>query len=78
MMPRATFEEALRAHLRRQPFQPFAIEFDDGRRWTVEQPEAISYYTGDSALYFHADGSLDFVDSEAVRRFVELAPAPST
>jgi hypothetical protein len=75
MMPRATFEETLQAHLRRQPFKPFVIEFDDGRRWIVDKREALSYYTGDSALYFRPDGSLDFVDSDAVCRFAELAAA---
>jgi hypothetical protein len=74
-MTRATFEEALQAHLKRKPFQPFVIEFEDGRHWVVGQPEVVSYYTGDSALYFRPDGSFDFVDCEAVCRFVELTPA---
>jgi hypothetical protein len=78
MMTRLTFEEELRAHLRRQPFRPFVIEFDDGLQWVVERPEVVSYYTGDSALYFHPDGSFDFVDCDAVRRMVEVTPATST
>jgi hypothetical protein len=77
MMTRTSFEEAIRTHLRRQPFKPFIIEFDDGRQWIVENPEALSYYTGDSALYFRADGSFDFVDCEAVCRIVECSAAAS-
>jgi hypothetical protein len=77
MMTPRSFEDAIKLHLRRQPFKPFLIEFDDGRQWVVEKPETVSYYTGDSALYFHADGSMDFVDSEVVCRIVECAPATS-
>jgi hypothetical protein len=77
MMTRAAFEESIRGHLQRKPFKPFVIEFDDGEQWVVGQPEALWYYTGDSALYFRPDGTFDFVDSESVRRFIELTEAPS-
>ncbi|HXG10750.1 MAG TPA: hypothetical protein VNK04_13415 [Gemmataceae bacterium] len=77
-MARPTFEQAMRALLQRKPFQPFAIEFDNGEQWVVEQPEMLFYYTGDSALYFRPDGSLSFVDCDNVKQLVELPQAPAT
>lgn len=78
MMKRSQFEEALHVRLRRQPFQPFVIEFEDGERWVVEKRENLSYYTGDSALYSREDGSLSFVDRDNVKQFLDLAAAPSS
>ncbi len=76
-MTRTEFERAMQTFLRRQPFKPFVIEFDNGQQWVAGQPEAVSYYTGDSALYFRPDGSMDFVDCENIRQLLELTTAPS-
>jgi hypothetical protein len=62
----------MQTFLRRSPFKPFVIEFDSGDHWVVNSPEAVFYYTGDSALYFHPDGSFDFVDCENVKQLLEL------
>lgn len=77
MMTHTHFEQGLKNLLHRSPFQPFAIEFDDGRRWVVERPETLHYYTGGSATYFWPDGGMDFVDSEAVKQLTELATVNS-
>jgi len=74
MMTRTSFDEALNGLKRRQPFQPFVFELDDGRRFVVGQPEALMHYAG-SAVYFRSDGSFDFVDPEDVRQVLELTPA---
>lgn len=78
MMLKSVFGQTLRERLERRPFKPFLIEFDDGEQWVVGQPEAIHYHTGGSAVYFRPDGSFDFVDCDAVRQFLELAPVQST
>lgn len=77
MLAKTAFEQALRARLQRQPFQPFVIEFDDSDQWLVEKREALFYHAGDSAMLFHADGSFDFVDADNVKQFLDVAAAPS-
>jgi hypothetical protein len=77
MMARPTFEQTIQRFLRRKPFKPFVIEFDNGQRWVVEKPEVLFHHTGDSALYFRPDGSFDFVDCDNVRQIIELTPAAS-
>jgi hypothetical protein len=69
------FQKDLRAFLDRKPFKPFLIELDDGETFVVGQPAAVNYREGETALYYHADGNINFVNSEAVRRIVELVPA---
>lgn len=77
MLAKTAFEQALRARLQRQPFQPFVIEFDDGDQWLVERPTMLFYHAGDSAMYFRADGSFDFVDADNVKQFLDATAAPS-
>jgi hypothetical protein len=77
MMTAAEFEKSLRAFLACKPFQPFLIDFDDGRQFVVGQPAALWYQEGGSALYVGPDADLDFVDCVAVRAFIPLVPAPS-
>ena len=76
MMATPVFEEALRSRLQRKPFQPFVIELDTGERWVVGEREAVNYFVGDSALYFHSDGSFDYVDSQNVKQILDLVTAP--
>jgi hypothetical protein len=37
-MDRVSFEQDLRLHLRREPFQPFLIELENGGLITITQP----------------------------------------
>ena len=74
MMKREQFDQLARSFWKRQPFRPFVIEYDDGQRFVVADPELFSCYAG-SADLFHADGSLDILDHENVARIVELTEA---
>jgi hypothetical protein len=76
MMKREQFDQLARAFWKRQPFRPFVIEYEDGERFVVTQPDAFGCYAG-SATLFHPDGSLDIIDSENVSRIVELAETAS-
>jgi hypothetical protein len=77
-MSAEAFELKVRDLLRKQPFQPFQIEFEDGDRFVVGDPKALWYHMGDSAVFFRHDGSFDFIYSEAVRDFIELVPASTS
>jgi hypothetical protein len=72
MMKRLQFDEAVRAHWKRQPFRPFFIEYDDGQRFIVTDPTRFGCYAG-SATLFYPDDSLDVIDYENVVRIAELA-----
>jgi hypothetical protein len=74
-MTRSQFERRMTDLLKREPFQPFAIEFDDGQRWVVNQPKSVWYTDGDTAIYSHPDGNFDFVDCDVVKELSELSPA---
>jgi hypothetical protein len=71
MMKRAEFDQLARSFWKRQPFRPFVIEYEDGERFIVDDPEAFGCYAG-SATLFHPDGSLDIIDNENVARIIEL------
>lgn len=75
MMTRKSFEQAMQAFLRRDPFRPFVIELDSGEQWVVGQPEALFYHDGGTGVYFRPDGSFDFVDCENVKQLIELTTA---
>jgi hypothetical protein len=78
MMKPVDFERTMLRLLGRKPFQPFVIEFDDGDRFVISQPEAIHYLGGPSAAFFSPDKSVNLFDSRAVRQFLELTAAAST
>jgi hypothetical protein len=44
------FDQALRQHLRREPFQPFVVELVDGRVLAVDQPKVV--FAGGAASFF--------------------------
>ena len=75
-MMRAQFDEVTRQFAKRQPFRPFVIEYDDGQRFVIEQPDGFSSFAG-SATYFDPAGELHLIDSENVRQVVELNNVPS-
>jgi hypothetical protein len=72
MMKGEEFDRVTRAFLKRQPFQPFVIECDDGQRFVVREPAMLL----GTAMYFHANGEIDLIDNENVTRVVEL-PIPA-
>jgi hypothetical protein len=76
MMTREGFQQAVDAFKHRQPFQPFVIELEDGRRFVVGDPKALHCYAG-AGTFHHPNGDFDFVDSEYVKRLIELTPTES-
>ncbi len=75
MMHGPIFDKDLREKMERNPFQPFIIEFDDGRKFIVSRPKALMFPSYGSTVFFHGDGNFDFVDCEVVKQFVDLVPA---
>ena len=78
MMNLGEFEQKLQTLLQRVPFQPFAIELDDGERWLVVKKENVMYLDGPSGVYFGGDRFMAFVDYQNVRGFHMLEVAPTT
>jgi hypothetical protein len=70
------FEEALRQLLRREPFQPFAVELLDGRVLLVNHPQVA--FGGGAATYFTPSYDLVEFACEDVQAFRLLVPGPST
>jgi hypothetical protein len=56
-MNQQEFEESARAFLRREPFQPFVIELQEGRVLLIDQP-ALAYGGGTGATFLSADFDL--------------------
>jgi hypothetical protein len=71
MMKRSEYDQLAREFIRREPFQPFVIEYEDGRRFVVEQRHQLP----DTTWYIRPDGEFDFLDNEEVRRVVEMDKA---
>jgi hypothetical protein len=65
------FDRAMKEKLHREPFRPFVIEMDDGRRMVVTERQAVHHYVG-PALLFYPDGNFDFVDAESVKQLLDL------
>jgi hypothetical protein len=70
------FEQTLRQHLRREPFQPFVVELLDGRIIPVYTPKVV--FGGGAASFFTPDYDLvEFAceDVQAIRPAVFGASA---
>lgn len=50
-MTKGDFESSLRHYLERQPFHPFVVKFQDGRRLVIKQPPVV-----------FCDGAAGFID----------------
>ena len=77
MMPADQFERTVKDLLKREPFEPFVIEDDAGEKYLVYTPKALFYIDGPRGLYFHADGNMDFINSEVVSKIYRLVPEPA-
>jgi hypothetical protein len=75
-MTREKYQQAVDAFKQRQPFKPFAIDLEDGRRFVVKDPKMFSCYAG-AGDFLHPDGNFDFVDFYMVKQLVELDSPPS-
>jgi hypothetical protein len=77
MMHAPVFDQLVRERLERKPFQPFVIEFDNGKRLVVEKREALMAPSYGNTVYFGPNNDLTFVDCVAVKQLVEGAAASS-
>jgi hypothetical protein len=66
MMTIEEFENALRSLMRREPFEPFAVELLDGERFVVDRPDAVGF-NGGAAGFIGPDGTIHFFNNEDVR-----------
>ncbi len=65
----------LRDAIRHQPFRPFLITVEDGRRLVVEHPEFIAMSpTGREVTFYAADGTQHWLDARLVRELLILPP----
>jgi hypothetical protein len=78
MMHAPIFDRVIQERRERKPFQPFVIEFDDGRRLVVDKPKALMSPSYGNTIYFGPDDEMTFVDCVAVKQLSEVAPAAST
>ena len=60
------FQRTLRALMRREPFEPFAVELLDGERFVVDKPDAVGF-NGGAAAFLAADGAIHFFNNEEIR-----------
>jgi hypothetical protein len=72
-MTRDNFEIALRAFVRRRPFQPFLIEFHSGDNILVTHPEALRLQ-GDVCQYVTRASLNCLFDSSSVSRLRDPDP----
>jgi hypothetical protein len=71
------FQRTLRAFMRREPFEPFAVELLDGERFVVDKPDAVGFNAG-AAAFLTADGTIHFFNNEEVRILGGERNSPST
>jgi hypothetical protein len=65
------FEWVLQSFSRRAPFQPFVIEFMNGKRITVRHPEAVAYWRN-LAMFRNQQGLFQLFGPDAVCRVCDL------
>ncbi len=72
----SAFDSALRAFVRRTPFQRFTVELVSGARLQVDHPEALVFRHG-VAVHFSPDGTPTLFDHESVSRLTGAVEAPT-
>jgi hypothetical protein len=65
-MTEELFTQQLREFIRRQPFEPFVVELQDGRSLLINRP-AVVFHGGAAGFISDTDGLVDFSCDE-VRR----------
>ena len=76
MMKLVDYEEALRSRLDRQPFQPFVIEMEDGRRFEIRKKKDLAYWIGDMAMYGEPGNGWEWLYRDDVKQIVDLSAEP--
>jgi hypothetical protein len=69
------FGDALEALMSRQPFKPFTIELQTGKRFEIDHPRATVWREG-KAVFVAPGGVLIFFDNENVTQIID-SPAHS-
>jgi hypothetical protein len=69
-MTSEAFEQQLLALVHREPFSPFLVELENGRRIAIDRP-AVAINNGGAGFLSDADGLVDFSCDE-VRRIALL------
>lgn len=75
MSPEA-FEKRLLALIHRQPFEPFVVELDSGRRIVVSHP-AVAVNAGGAGFLSDDEGLVDFSHRD-VRRIISREEEDAT
>jgi hypothetical protein len=70
-MTEASFRRALQAFSRRQPFQPFLVEFDSGDRLTVSHPEAVGF-RGEVIIYTSPNHEYRLFESTSICQLLDI------
>jgi hypothetical protein len=69
-MDQETFEETLCSFLRREPFEPFIVEMEDGERIVVEEPTVA--FNGRVAGYLNPSFEIQTFQAEQVLQLRRL------
>lgn len=67
------FEAQLRQFIRRRPFLPFTIYFENGERIDVDVPHSVAF-NGGSGAFIAPDEEIYFFNRKEVRN---IAPTPA-
>jgi hypothetical protein len=70
------FQNTLRSLIRREPFEPFAVELLDGERFVVDRPDAVGF-NGGAAVFMAENGDIHFFNNKEVRRLSDGANGAS-
>lgn len=68
-----TFRHTLSTLCNRRPFQPFAVELDDGTRLEIDQPHAVVARNG-TAVFLPPEGKPVWFDHLSVTRISDARP----
>jgi hypothetical protein len=71
-MSNERFTELLRHFTRHEPFIPFVVEMNDGRRLIIDSP-AVAFAEGGAGYLSDEDGLVDF-SADQVRAITHLTP----
>jgi hypothetical protein len=66
---RDNFENSLRAHQHRRPFQSFTVELSSGDRIQVDHPQAM-VIRGGVAVYISSQGTPTILDHQGVTQII--------
>ncbi len=72
-MTRDAFDNEMRAHLRKRPFEPFFVTLTDGDRLLIDEASGVALSGNGAAGFINANGELVLLDWENVRSIMPAA-----